>query len=56
MNVAITILMTEMNITNLFKTKNDVCYKYIYRNDYAPRRPYSDHPQSIGYGATISAP
>ncbi|KAI7850988.1 protein-L-isoaspartate O-methyltransferase [Circinella umbellata] len=30
--------------------------KAVDRNDYAPRRPYSDHPQSIGYGATISAP
>ncbi|KAM0279107.1 hypothetical protein ACHAQH_004793 [Verticillium albo-atrum] len=26
------------------------------RAHYAPRAPYADHPQSIGHGATISAP
>lgn len=26
------------------------------RKNYAPNNPYSDCPQSIGYGATISAP
>ncbi|EFX04666.1 D-aspartate O-methyltransferase [Grosmannia clavigera kw1407] len=26
------------------------------RADYAPRRPYDDAPQGIGYGVTISAP
>ena len=26
------------------------------RGAYAPRDPYEDHPQSIGFGATISAP
>ncbi|KAI9276756.1 protein-L-isoaspartate O-methyltransferase [Phascolomyces articulosus] len=30
--------------------------KAVDRNDYAPRYPYLDEPQSIGYGATISAP
>lgn len=26
------------------------------RGDFATRTPYADHPVSIGYGATISAP
>lgn len=29
---------------------------FWYRGDYAPRGAYLDEPQSIGYGATISAP
>ena len=28
----------------------------IVRSDYSPRYPYLDEPQTIGYGATISAP
>ncbi|RCH93042.1 hypothetical protein CU097_010613 [Rhizopus azygosporus] len=30
--------------------------KAIDRKDYSPKYPYEDSPQSIGYGATISAP
>eukprot|EP01084_Bolivina_argentea_P002912 5430_1 len=30
--------------------------KKVDRADFAPRNPYQDKPQSIGYGATISAP
>lgn len=30
--------------------------KAIDRKDYCPRYAYEDSPQSIGYGATISAP
>ncbi|KAH8903784.1 protein-L-isoaspartate O-methyltransferase [Coniochaeta sp. PMI_546] len=30
--------------------------KVVDRAHYAPSRPYDDRPQSIGYGATISAP
>lgn len=29
---------------------------WLSRGDYAPRGAYLDEPQSIGYGATISAP
>lgn len=28
----------------------------FFRKDYSPKYPYEDSPQSIGYGATISAP
>jgi protein-L-isoaspartate(D-aspartate) O-methyltransferase len=33
-----------------------MCFVKVDRAHYAPSSPYSDSPQSIGYGATISAP
>ena len=30
--------------------------EFIDRRFYAPKRPYEDSPQGIGFGATISAP
>ncbi|KAI8149672.1 protein-L-isoaspartateD-aspartate O-methyltransferase [Fennellomyces sp. T-0311] len=49
-------------IENLFREKiikNQRVFdamKAIDRGDYSPRYPYLDEPQTIGYGATISAP
>jgi protein-L-isoaspartate(D-aspartate) O-methyltransferase len=65
MDSIITLYIAKNNealVQNLFQasiiTKERVvqAMKSMDRNDFCPRYPYDDSPQSIGYGATISAP
>ncbi|KAI7903544.1 protein-L-isoaspartate O-methyltransferase [Cokeromyces recurvatus] len=50
-------LIKNLHQANILKNERVIqAMKTIDRKDYCPRYAYDDSPQSIGYGATISAP
>lgn len=52
LNVAV--LFAENGLFKDLRIKNAMLS--VDRADFCPQNPYEDHPESIGYGATISAP
>ena len=50
-------LVENLAAAGILKTPSLIgTFKLVDRGNYAPRKAYEDSPQSIGFGATISAP
>ncbi len=50
-------LVENLAAARILKTPSLIeAFKLVDRGNYAPRKPYEDSPQAIGFDATISAP